>query len=126
MRYCGFSLASNKRISANTEKKLGRSLTPLLKTIKRKRVEVFALERERIVRRTALMRCPICRGGTEMLTVRQAGALAQTSPPTVRRWLARGQAQGVRTGGGQHRVCRNSLFVVPEEIAESIRGISLL
>lgn len=49
-----------------------------------------------------------------MLTTRQAGALVQIKAESIRRWLARGQAHGVRTSGGQHRVCRNSLFVIRE------------
>jgi hypothetical protein len=49
-----------------------------------------------------------------MLTVRQAGALAQVKAGSIRRWLARGLAHGVRTGGGQYRVCSRSLFIVPQ------------
>jgi len=57
--------------------------------------------------------CPVCGVNTEMLTTRQAATLVQTKPQSVRRWLARGQAHGVRTVGGAHRVCRNSLFALP-------------
>jgi hypothetical protein len=57
-----------------------------------------------------------------MMTTRQAGALAQIKAQSVRRWLARGQAHGVRTSGGQHRVCRNSLFVIREgDPADALR-----
>jgi hypothetical protein len=51
-----------------------------------------------------------------MLTTRQAGEMVQIKPQSIRRWLARGQAHGVRTSGGPYRVCRNSLFVVKEYI----------
>jgi|SRR5215831_8877612 len=81
--------------------------------MKRRRIDVLAFDRERIVRRGALVSCPICRAATEMLTIRQSGALVQTGPQSIRRWLARGQAHGGRTTGGQHHVCRKSLFVNP-------------
>jgi hypothetical protein len=48
-----------------------------------------------------------------MLTVQQAGALAQVKAGSIRRWLARGLSHGVRTGGGHYRVCSRSLFTVP-------------
>ena len=82
--------------------------------IKRRRSENIAFERERIVRQPVPTQCPVCRASTELLTTRQAGALVQIKAQSVRRWLARGQAHGVRTSGGQHRVCRNSLFVIRE------------
>lgn len=58
------------------------------------------------------MACPVCQLSGEMLTVRQAGALAQVKSGSIRRWLARGQAHGVRTSGGHYRVCSNSLFLI--------------
>jgi hypothetical protein len=60
------------------------------------------------------MLCPVCHLGSEMLTVRQAGAMAQVKAGSIRRWLARGQAHGVRTGGGHYRVCSRSLFTVQQ------------
>jgi hypothetical protein len=85
-----------------------------VKTIKRRRVEIIAFERERIVRQPGFVHCPICGISTEMLTTRQAARLTQTRPQSIRRWLARGQAHGLRTVGGAHRVCRDSLFLAPE------------
>jgi hypothetical protein len=82
--------------------------------IKRRRIEIIAFERERIVMQPVPMLCPVCRAGTEMLTTRQAAALVQIKAQSVRRWLARGWAHGARIGGRQHRVCRASLFVVRE------------
>ena len=55
--------------------------------------------------------CPVCLCPSEMLTTRQAAALAQVEARSIRRWLSLGKAHGVRTPGGQHRVCRNSLFL---------------
>jgi hypothetical protein len=91
--------------------------------IKGRRIEITAFERERIIirqpaRAPALVQCPICLVSTEMLTTRQAGELLQIKPQSIRRWLARGQAHGVRTSGGPHRVCRNSLFVVGKRPVE--------
>jgi hypothetical protein len=79
-------------------------------TIKKRRIEIVAFERERIVRRPAPAPCPVCKSSSEMLTVRQAGALAQVEAGSIRRWLAQGKAHGVKTPGGQHRVCSLSLF----------------
>ena len=56
--------------------------------------------------------CPICRINTEMVTTRQAGLLFQVKPTSIRRWIAQGTAHGVKTPGGQHRVCKESLFVL--------------
>jgi len=80
----------------------------------RRRIEVIAFEQERIVRRAlpASFPCPVCHLGSEMLTVRQAGVLAKVTAASIRRWLTRGQAHGVRTSGGHHRICSNSLFIV--------------
>jgi len=56
-----------------------------------------------------------------MLTTRQAARLTQTKPQSIRRWLARGQAHGLRTVGGAHRVCRDSLFLVPKVTSFDLR-----
>ena len=82
-------------------------------TIRRK-FEVIAFEQERIIRHPLMtsVPCPVCHLRSEMLTVRQAGALAQVSAASIRRWLTRGQAHGVRTSGGHHRICSNSLFIL--------------
>jgi hypothetical protein len=77
---------------------------------KRRRVEIIAFERKRVVLQPVPMLCPVCCLSSEMLTVQQAGALAQVKPESIRRWLAHGKAHGVKTPGGQHRICKNSLF----------------
>ncbi|MFL6213879.1 MAG: hypothetical protein ACJ74J_08280 [Blastocatellia bacterium] len=82
--------------------------------MKRRRVEIIAFERERIVSRPLTMLCPVCNLNSELLTTRQAGAIAQVKSQSIYRWLALGKAHGVRTSGGQYRVCRNSLFILPQ------------
>jgi len=82
----------------------------------RRRIEVVAFRRRRVVVRAASADCHVCLGPAEMLTTRQAASLAQVDARSVRRWLAAGQAHGVRTPGGQHRVCRNSLFLPTNSI----------
>jgi excisionase family DNA binding protein len=57
------------------------------------------------------MPCPVCRCAGEWLTVAQAAALVQVKTRSIRRWLVEGKAHGLRTAGGQRRVCRHSLFV---------------
>jgi hypothetical protein len=77
----------------------------------RRRIEIVAFERERVVRRPTGTDCPVCGLRSEMLTARQAAALAQVRARSVRRWLSAGKAHGVRTAGGQYRVCKLSLFL---------------
>jgi excisionase family DNA binding protein len=77
----------------------------------KRRIEIQAFERERIIRRTVAMQCPVCEHESEMLTAKQAAVLLQVSTKSIYRWLAEGKAHGVRTPGGCHRVCRESLFV---------------
>jgi hypothetical protein len=89
-------------------------------TVKKKRIEIIAFERQRIVRRAIPMLCPVCRVSSEMLTTRQAGALAQVKAQSIRRWLSRGLAHGVRTPGGQHRVCKESLFFVAAQAQKQL------
>ena len=77
----------------------------------KRRIEIQAFERERIVRRTVAVRCPVCLRESEMLTAKQAAMLLQVSTKSIYRWLAEEKAHGVRTPGGCHRICRESLFV---------------
>jgi hypothetical protein len=92
----------------------------------RRKIEIIAFEQERIVRRTvpAFLTCPVCHLNSEMLTVRQAGVLAQVRAASIRRWLTRGQAHGVRTSGGHHRICSNSLFTVRKPEPDDARDLS--
>ncbi|MEW6127305.1 MAG: hypothetical protein AB1757_09715 [Acidobacteriota bacterium] len=76
----------------------------------KRRVEIIAFERERIIKKPAQMLCPICRLSSEFLTTRQASALTQVTPKSIYRWLASGKAHGVKTAGGGQRICRHSLF----------------
>ena len=75
----------------------------------KRRIEIVAFERQRIVMRT-LLTCPVCQTSTEFLTTRQAGMVFQVRATSIRRWIVQGKAHGIRTPGGQHRVCRNSLW----------------
>ena len=76
----------------------------------KRRTEIITFERQRIVIRPASALCPVCQSNTELLTTRQAGRLLQVRTASVRRWLAQGRAHGIRTPGGQHRICKHSLF----------------
>jgi hypothetical protein len=76
----------------------------------KRRVEIIAFERERIIKKPAQMLCPICHQTSEFLTARQAGVLTQVTPKSIYRWLASGKAHGVKTAGGGQRICRYSLF----------------
>jgi len=76
----------------------------------KRRVEIIAFEHHRVVMRSAVMTCPVCRINTELLTTRQAGTLFQVKPTSIRRWIVQGKAHGIRTPGGQHRLCKNSLL----------------
>ena len=86
------------------------SISPFPTMATNRTIRVIAFERKRITMRPLQMRCPICQCETELLTVRQAGRLAQVRSASIYRWLASGKAHGVKTAGGGHRVCRNSLF----------------
>jgi len=77
----------------------------------KRRVEIIAFEQQRVVMRSAVMTCPVCRINTELLTTRQAGTLFQVRATSIRRWIVQGKAHGIRTPGGQHRVCKNSLWI---------------
>ncbi len=76
----------------------------------RRRIEIVAFERERIVRRAVSMNCPLCLSSSELLTTAQAAVLVQVNVASVYRWLAEGKAHGVRTPGGRYRICRKSLL----------------
>ena len=76
----------------------------------RKRIEITTVERERIVFVSKGVFCPVCQTTGELLTTAQAAALAQVKAQSIRRWLAQNLAHGVKTCGGRHRVCKNSLF----------------
>ena len=54
--------------------------------------------------------CPVCRLASELLTAQEAGALARVKVQSIYRWLARGKVHGVKTPGGHHRICKDSLF----------------
>jgi hypothetical protein len=88
----------------------------------RRRIEITTVERERIVCVANGIFCTVCRQPCEMLTTKQAAALAGVKPQSIRRWLSNNLAHGTRTCSGQHRVCKNSLFEKParEKIIKSI------
>lgn len=83
-------------------------------TIKKRRIEIIAFERERVVVRAALMRCPICLIDSEMLTSEQAAALIRVRVESISTWLAQGRAHGVKTASGQYLICRKALFVAED------------
>ncbi len=56
------------------------------------------------------MRCPVCFLQSEMLTLEQAGLLAQVSVQRIYEWLAEGKTHGLETHDGQKRICSRSLF----------------
>jgi|GEM_PF-3048158 len=87
----------------------------------KRRVEIIAFERQRIVMRPTLMTCPVCQISTEFLTTRQAGMVIQVSPKSIRRWIVQGRTHGIRTPGGQHRVCKNSLWTNRLDSAMNLR-----
>jgi len=78
----------------------------------KRRIEITAVERERVIRQFVALPCPVCQLKSEMLTAAQAGVLAQVKVSSIYRWLAQGRAHGVKTAGGHHRICRHSLFRV--------------
>ena len=81
-----------------------------LTTIKRRRIEITVFEQERVVCRPLTVRCPVCLIESEMLTPDEAGRLARVEVGSIYGWLVEGRAHGLRTAGGQERVCKNSLF----------------
>ena len=81
-----------------------------MKTIKKRRIEIIAFEQERIVLRPVMTQCTVCQLSSEMLTPEQAGDMAQVQVQSIYLWLAQGKAHGMKTVGGEERVCKNSLF----------------
>lgn len=82
----------------------------MVATTKRRRIEIIAFERERIIAAPMQMPCTACHAPSEFLPTRLACRLAQVKPQSLYRWLQHGKAHGVRTAGGEYRICRNSLF----------------
>jgi excisionase family DNA binding protein len=76
----------------------------------RRRIQIQAFERTRLIRHTAVVGCPFCFSTEGLLTSAQAARLLQVGEPSIRRWLAQGKAHGFKTPGGQYRICRSSLF----------------
>jgi hypothetical protein len=76
----------------------------------KRRIQIVAFEHQRIIRKAAEMRCPICQMSSQFLTPRQAGALAQVTPKSIYRWLASGKVHSLKTAGGGVRICSHSLF----------------
>jgi hypothetical protein len=76
----------------------------------KRRIELIAFERERIIKKPSQMLCPVCQLSSEFLTARQASVLAQVTRKSIYRWLATGKAHGIKTAGGGQRICRHSLF----------------
>jgi excisionase family DNA binding protein len=76
----------------------------------RRKIRIIAFQRERIVARTPAPGCTICHNETEWFTTAQAADSLQVNASTIRRWLAQEKVHGIRTAGGQFRVCRHSLY----------------
>jgi hypothetical protein len=81
----------------------------------KRRIEIIAFEHERTVQhlslspRNLLDNCPVCQGKTQWLTTIQVARAFQVKTATVQRWLATRKVHGIRTPGGQHRICQQSL-----------------
>ena len=78
----------------------------------KRRIEILAFERERVIRSAGPVNCPLCYAPGGLLTTAEAAALARVQVQSIYRWLAQGKAHGVKTPGGQHRICENSIFKV--------------
>jgi len=76
----------------------------------RRRIQILAFERTRVIERRPVINCPICFSSEGLMTLTEASALLQAGEPSIRRWLAQGKAHGFKTPGGQYRICRKSLF----------------
>jgi hypothetical protein len=81
--------------------------------MKKKRIEIIAFERERIVIRPVMIERAVCHLDSEWLTEQQAAALIQVDSSSLYRWLVEGKVHSLLTPGGQHRFCKNSLFTLP-------------
>ena len=75
----------------------------------KRRVEITAVKRQRIIEHSVITDCPICSARTELLTSLQAAALAQVDLADIDRWLAEGLLHGATTPDGRWRICKNSL-----------------
>lgn len=84
-------------------------------TIKKRRMEIIAFAMERPVSNGGVSHCPFCKREIVWLTTAQAAVLAKVGAQSIRRWLSQGKAHGVRTVGGHHRICRQSLFIYPHQ-----------
>ena len=76
----------------------------------RRRIEITAFERDRIITQGVLTHCPVCQSPSELLTPVQAAALAQVEVGLIHDWLWNGKMHSATTPDGDHRVCRNSLL----------------
>ena len=76
----------------------------------KRRIEIVAFERERVLSHSVVAYCPICRSRSELLTLDQAAALAQVEMESIDRWLADGKLHIATTPDGDARICRNSLL----------------
>jgi hypothetical protein len=85
----------------------------------KRRIEIIAIEHERTVQqlslspRNLLDNCPVCQDKTQWLTTVQVARAFQVKIATVQRWLATRKVHGIRTPGGQHRICQHSLVIYP-------------
>jgi hypothetical protein len=80
----------------------------------RRRIEIVAFERDRILSHSVVTNCPVCRSRSELLTPDQAVALAQVEMENIHRWLTDGQLHAATTPDGDFRICRNSLLTFME------------
>ena len=76
----------------------------------RRRIQIVAFEKERIIQRRLATHCPICETQTELLTVNQAAELVQVESQVIHGWLQGGQTHSATTPDGEHRICRNSIL----------------
>lgn len=75
----------------------------------KRRVEITAVKRQRIIEHSVVTDCPVCNARSELLTSLQAAALAQVTLADIDRWLAAGALHGATTPDGQWRICKNSI-----------------
>jgi hypothetical protein len=76
----------------------------------RRRIEIVAFERTRVVRQAEMGKCPVCLSSDGLLTSAQVAALFQVCDSSIRRWLEQGKVHGFMTADGQYRICWRSLF----------------
>ena len=76
----------------------------------KRKIEIIAIEQTRIVGGNGQTYCSFCKEFAEFLTTVQAARVARIKTESIRRWVSSGKAHGIKTIGGQHRVCCNSLF----------------